>query len=221
MQPVELHKKTCISYTPCSLFHSRPSPRLHKVQNKISNARCYRTNSANIKFSLMYVFGKWQILKKIKISVVANLSLAQSTQMTVTSLLFLLMQSRVRLLVPPLRTPSPSWGDGGGPDAFMAWGDSRDRLEACKDGSLSWWLVSSVCSSHRDVCSSPWFWSLSACSAGSWPLIGCRSLRSSNSSLFSSSASASSCLLRRSAPNRARMSHIKRDIWPCEDTQLP
>lgn len=156
-------------------------------------------------------------IKKIKISIVANLSLAQSTQMTVTSRLFLLMQSRVRLLVPPLRTPSPSWGDGGGPDAFMAWADSGDRLEARKDACLP---VSSVRSSHWDVCCSPWFWSLAACSAGSWPLIGCRSLRSSNSSLFSSSASASSCLLTRSAPKRARMSHIRRDNWPWEDTQL-
>lgn len=134
----------------------------------------------------------------------------RSSQMTVTSRLFLLMQSRVKLLVPPLRVPSPSWGDGGGPDMCMAWAEGSDRLEACKDASLCWCLVCSVCSSHPGVCCS-----LDVCSTGCWLLVGCRSLRSSNSSLFSSSASASSCLLRRSAPNRARMSHITRDNWPC------
>lgn len=134
--------------------------------------------------------------------------------MTVTSRLFLLMQSRVRLLVPPLRDPSPSWGDGGGPDTFKPLAECSDRLEACKDVSLCWCLVSSACSSHPDVCWSSWCCSLAACSRGCWLLVGCRSLRSSSSSLFSSSASASSCLLRRSAPNRARMSHITRDSWP-------
>lgn len=140
----------------------------------------------------------------------ANLQPVRSTQMTVTSRVFLLMQSRVRLLVPPLRTPSPSWGDGGGPDIFMAWAECSDRLEACKDASLCWCLVSSVCSSHPDVSC----WSLASCC---WLLVGCRFLRSSNSSLFSSSASASSCLLRRSAPNSARISHITRDNWPCKE----
>lgn len=129
--------------------------------------------------------------------------------MTVTSRLFLLMQSRVTLLVPPFRTASPSWGDAGGPNADMD----------CKGASLCGCL-DSLYNSHWDVCCSPWFRSLSAFSMGGRALDGCMSLRSSNSSLFSTSASASSCLLRRSAPNRALMSDIKQDNCPWEDREL-
>lgn len=138
---------------------------------------------------------------------VANLTSAQSAQMTVTSRLFFLMQSRVTLLVPPFRTASPSWGDAGGPNAHMDW----------KVVSLCCCCLDSLYNSHGDVCCSPWFCSLSAFSTGGRPLDGCMSLRSSKSSLFSTSASASSCLLRRSAPNRALMSDIKQANCPWED----
>ena len=142
----------------------------------------------------------------------------QSPQITVTSRFFLLMQSRVRLRVPPLRPPSPSCGDGGGPDPFIAWAGYRDRLEECKDAFLCRCLVASECSSHPGVGCAPWCCSLAVWSTGCWVLMGCRSLRSSSSSLFSSSASACSCRLRRSAPNRARMSHITRDNWSWRET---
>lgn len=149
------------------------------------------------------------VTNRFHLSSVVHLTLGQSTQITVTSRLFLLMQSRVTLLVPPFCTTSPSCGDAGGPDAHMD----------CKAVSLCCCLDSPY-NSHCDVCCSPWFRSLPRCSTGSRPLDGCMSLRSSNSSLFSTSASASSCLLRRSAPNRARMSHIKQDNCPWEDRKL-
>ncbi len=190
---------------------------IHKIQkSKMHNARNYRTTVHAALFCTKLLMGSTKYLKNKDLIFwgLANLPTVQPAQITVTSRLFFLMQSRVRLLVPPLRTPSPSWGDGGGPDKFMPWAECRDRLEACKDASLCWRLVGSVCRSHPDVCGSSWCWSLAACSTGCWLLVGCRSLRSSNSSLFSSSDSASSCLLRRSAPNRARMSHITRDSWP-------
>lgn len=139
--------------------------------------------------------------------------------MTVTSRLFFLMQSRVRLRVPPLRTPSPSWGEAGGPAAQGAWAECRDRQEACNEASLCWCRGGSVWTSQVDDCWS--LASLAACSAGGWLLVGWMSLSSSSSSLFSNSASASSCLLRRSAPSRARMSHITRDNWPCRKKNHP
>lgn len=127
-------------------------------------------------------------------------------QMTVTSRLFLLMHWRVKLRG-PFRSPSPSWGEEW---PAQLGGEARDRLEACKGVSPGWRVRS-----MQGVCSSSWSWLLTDGSADCWFFVNCRSRRSSNSSLFSSSASANSCLLRRSAPNTACMSHITRDIWPC------
>lgn len=136
--------------------------------------------------------------------------------MTVTSRFFLLMQSSVRLLLPPLCAASLAWGDRGGLDALVAGADRSDKLQVCEDALLCCCLLGSLCNSQWEVRCSPWCCSLTACSTGICLLIGCRSLRISNSSLFSNSASASSCLLRCSAPSNALMSHITWDSWPWE-----